>query len=87
MTFARLGRYEVRGWLGGGRFGDVYRALDPLSGREVAIKVVRVQGDPAPYLDEVRNLARLDHPSIVRFYTVDLLEGRLLIVTEVSLLF
>ena len=83
MAFARLGRYQVKGWLGGGRFGDVYRALDPLSGREVAIKVVRIQGDPTPYLEEVRNLARLDHPSIVRFYTVDLLEGRLLIVTEV----
>ncbi|HDD53462.1 MAG TPA: hypothetical protein ENF32_05280 [Thermosulfidibacter takaii] len=83
MPFARLGRYEVKGWLGGGRFGDVYLALDPLTQREVAVKVVRFQGDATPYLEEVRNLARLDHPAIVRFYTVDLLEGRLLIITEV----
>ncbi len=61
----------------------MYLALDPLANREVAVKVIRFQGDPTPYLEEVRNLARLDHPSIVRFYTVDLVEGRLLMVTEV----
>ncbi len=83
MPFACLGRYEVKGWLGGGRFGDVYLALDPLTQREVAVKVVRFQGDATPYLEEVQNLARLDHPAIVRLYTVDLIKGRLLIVTEV----
>ena len=38
---ARLGPYEVLGSLGAGGMGEVYRALDPRLGREVAIKVIR----------------------------------------------
>ncbi len=82
MPLARIGRYHILKWLGGGRFGDVYLALDSLSQREVALKVIRIRDDPASYLKEVRSLAKLDHPAILRFYTVDILEGRLVIVTE-----
>ena len=36
-----LGRYEVGPSLGGGSFGTVYRAFDPRTRRDVAIKLMR----------------------------------------------
>src|SRR4051812_39808774 len=39
---AVLGRYELRGLLGVGGFGEVYRAWDQLDDQEVAVKVLRV---------------------------------------------
>src|SRR6516225_4343591 len=35
----KIGRYQVRRRLGGGRFGDVYLAYDDVMDREVAVKV------------------------------------------------
>ena len=37
-TGTRLGPYEILVPLGAGGMGEVYRALDPRMGREVAIK-------------------------------------------------
>ncbi len=42
----------------------------------------RGKGSIEPFLEEARILASLEHPNIIRFYTVELYEGRLLIVTE-----
>ncbi len=65
----RLGTFEIRGLLGAGGMGEVYRAVDTKLGREVAIKVL-----PEAYKDdrermarferEARALAQLDHPAI-----------------------
>ncbi|MCA9061376.1 MAG: protein kinase, partial [Planctomycetaceae bacterium] len=70
-----LGRFQIRELLGTGRFGVVWRAFDPNTGRDVAIKVVR----PNPafdadvrrrFLRECHLAARINHPGIVPVYDV-----------------
>lgn len=65
-------RYEVRGVLGEGGMGIVYRCLDTYSGDEVALKRVIIPEGPLAneyvlwFYKESKALATLDHPSIVR---------------------
>ena len=90
----RLGPYEIRGVLGEGGMGEVYRAHDPRLGRDVALKVLphfmaRDAEGLARFTREARALAALNHPHIVtifsteelegvRFLTMELVEGRTL---------
>lgn len=67
---AWLGRFQVRGLLGSGACGTVYRAFDPDLEREVALKVPHpgaLTGSEkmARFLGEAKALARLRHPGIV----------------------
>jgi serine/threonine protein kinase len=41
MDNGKFNRYEIRGPLGTGGMAEVYRAYDPLFGREVALKILR----------------------------------------------
>lgn len=87
MAIAVYGRYECHELLGQGGFGRVYRALDTLLEREVALKVVDVPQQGAllaPYLVEPRLLARLRHPHIVDIHGAEhrQAEGLLLIDLE-----
>ena len=64
----RLGHYEIRGILGAGGMGTVYRAIDTSLGREVAIKVLpdAFASDPdrqARFEREARTLAALNIPA------------------------
>src|SRR3954469_23671171 len=66
----QIGRYRLLRVLGEGGFGRVYLAHDDDLHRPVAIKVARPERVMRPqdmdaYLEEARNLARLDHPHIV----------------------
>ena len=70
----RIGRYMVSGELGRGAMGIVYAAVDPLIGRKVAVKVIRLQaladGAEAAFLRErlfreARSAGGLFHPGIV----------------------
>jgi sugar lactone lactonase YvrE len=66
----RIGRFEVRGRLGAGAFGTVYRAYDPQLDRDVALKVPHPATLDSPtarqrFLREARAAARLRHPHIV----------------------
>jgi serine/threonine-protein kinase len=61
--------------LGGGTFGEVYRAWDPLLEREVALKLVLCDdplwdGRTSLILDEGRLMARVRHPNVVTVHGV-----------------
>lgn len=77
---ARIGKYLIRGRLGEGAMGVVYRAFDPHIQREVAIKVLRRQfedivGETPPedsitarFRNEARAVGRIAHPGVVTIY-------------------
>lgn len=67
----RIGEYEVERLIGEGGMGKVYEAAERLSGRRVALKVLRAELSRSEsgrklFLNEMRILANLEHPSIVR---------------------
>lgn len=71
-------RYEIRGKIGQGGLGAVYRGYDTRMSREVAIKRISVSpGDPELLAESTRQLikeagalASLQHPHIVTIYDV-----------------
>jgi hypothetical protein len=67
--------YSIRDTLGGGGMGVVYLAREEDADRLVALKLIRAATDPAArerFRVEVRAMARLDHPNVVRVYAVEL---------------
>jgi len=68
------GRYPILGLLGRGGMGTVYRSIQPLVERPVAIKTVLCSlgpGDATPrerFLAEAKAIARLAHPVIVTLF-------------------
>lgn len=82
-----LGSYEIRGMLGAGGMGEVYRALDTKLQRHVALKVVPLEmaADPqvmARLQREARLLAAISHPNIATIYGIEEHGGRPLLVLE-----
>ncbi|HTB91939.1 MAG TPA: protein kinase [Candidatus Sulfotelmatobacter sp.] len=76
-TTIKAGRYEILGELGRGAMGVVYRATDPVIGRTVAVKTIRLSeegtGLSRPELlsrfqTEARAAGLLTHPNIVVVY-------------------
>jgi Tol biopolymer transport system component len=83
----RLGPYEILGGLGAGGMGEVYRALDPRLGREVAIKVLPADrladsARRARFEKEARSVAALNHPHIVTIHEIESAVGIDFIVME-----
>ncbi|MBI2567705.1 MAG: tetratricopeptide repeat protein [Candidatus Schekmanbacteria bacterium] len=91
-TGQTIGRYDLLERLGSGATGFVYRARDTSSGDTVAIKTVNIpnRGALATLRREIRALARLRHPSVVRvidfgehegipYFTMDLITGQSLL--------
>nr|WP_206326662.1 serine/threonine-protein kinase [Streptomyces sp. S3(2020)] len=85
------GRYRVVAQLGRGGMGVVWRAVDEVLGREVAVKELRTYTDSdGPELAglrlrmqrEARAAARVRHPGVVAVHDVTEVDGRPLIVME-----
>jgi len=77
-----LGRYKIVSELGRGAMGAVYRAIDPLIEREVAIKTLlpnlpdEVMNEVRErFIREARSAGRLNHPNIVTIFDVGEHEG------------
>ena len=83
MLLKKLGKYEIIEWLGGGRFGDVFLARDTILEKNFALKISRMRKEEIMMLkDEARLLASLDHPNIVRFYNIDFIEDKFVLIME-----
>ncbi|HET9381456.1 MAG TPA: protein kinase [Streptomyces sp.] len=85
------GRYRVTARLGRGGMGVVWRAVDEVLGREVAVKELRTyhDADDSELADqrlrmrrEARAAARVRHPGVVAVHDVAEIDGRPLIVME-----
>src|SRR3954469_399037 len=84
MDKPMLGDYRIEGIVGVGRMGVVYLAIDRITGRAVALKVLRddVSIDPV-YRERFRRegelLASLNHPHIMPIYGMGEVDGELYI--------
>ncbi len=74
MEIASLGRYQIRGRIGRGTMGIVYRGYDPVLAREIALKTVVLspvlgvserERFLQRFFQEARIAAKLLHPGIV----------------------
>ena len=75
MSPEKVGRYKIKSELGRGGMATVYRAFDPISNREVAIKVLPPEMlhnlvTRARFKRELKLIASLEHPAIVPVYDV-----------------
>jgi eukaryotic-like serine/threonine-protein kinase len=83
----RIGPYEIRGPLGAGGMGEVYRARDTRLGREVAIKILPAAFSRDPerlrrFQQEAQAVAALNHPNILAIHDFGEHEGAPYFVTE-----
>lgn len=82
------GRFRLEQLIGAGSFGSVYRARQLAVDRDVAIKILHRNLDPASedgllFADEIRAVGRIDHPAVVRVFQADVAaDGRLFFAME-----
>jgi len=86
-----VSRYRVLERVAAGSMGVVYRAKDRHLGRDVALKVLRLDGRHqrrdesvvrARFVQEARAMARLSHPNVVPIYAIETAGGHLVIAME-----
>jgi len=83
---ARIGKYELREYLGGG-MAHVYRATDTLLGRTVALKILTEAGNNdrdlrSRFLEEARTASSINHDNIIKVYDFGEEQGRPFMVME-----
>ena len=76
----RWGPLQLRGEVGKGAFGTVYRAWDARLEIDVALKLSNLPGSPADApttaIKEGQLLAQVRHPNVVSVYGADSIDGR-----------
>ncbi|MBN2115722.1 MAG: serine/threonine-protein kinase [Anaerolineales bacterium] len=75
MALDKVGRYKIKSELGRGGMATVYLAFDPISNREVAIKILPREllnnlVTRARFKRELKLVTSLEHPAIVPVYDV-----------------
>jgi serine/threonine protein kinase len=87
MDFKRLGKYEIVAKIGQGAMGEVFRAHDPVLGRDVAIKTMSagVGADDElrkRFHREAQSAARLNHPNIITVHDFGEEQGHIYMAME-----
>jgi tRNA A-37 threonylcarbamoyl transferase component Bud32 len=87
MDLKSIGKYTIVGKIGQGAMGEVYKALDPVLNRHVAIKtmIAAIGQDPElrqRFLREAQSAARLAHQNIVTLYDFGEDQGRVYMAME-----
>jgi serine/threonine protein kinase len=79
-----VSHYRIEEEVGQGTFGSVFRALDTVLDRTVAVKVFKPGSlaTPLAVLTEARAVAALNHPNVCTVFAVDDSEGLPLIAME-----
>src|SRR5215831_13722388 len=85
LTGNIVGRFTLRGLLGAGGMGQVYRADDNTLKRVVAIKRMAPklqfeESDRQRFLKEAQRASALNHPNIASIYDVFEVNGEILLV-------
>ena len=82
------GRFRIDAVVARGTFGTVYRARQLAVERDVAVKVLHADIDPASddgrlFVHEIRSVGRIDHANVVRIHQADIThDGRLFFAME-----
>ena len=63
-------RIEIHERIDSGLFGSVYRAIQQPFGRQVAVKIIKIEGNKADALAHAMPLASVNHPAIVTVYAL-----------------
>ena len=84
---AEIGKYRILGQIGEGAMGVVYRALDPVLNRTVAIKVMsdalaRDTDLRGRFLREAQSAGSLQHPNVITIYDFGEVDGHPFIAME-----
>jgi serine/threonine-protein kinase len=84
-----LGRYAITGKIGQGGMGLIYKATnnspDRRIPRDVAIKIMKDCGDEGlanRFIQEVKTVAEVEHPNVIRIFDVDQYKGMPFMVLE-----
>jgi eukaryotic-like serine/threonine-protein kinase len=87
MDLRQLGKYEIVGKIGQGAMGEVFKAHDPILGRDVAIKTMTATIGTDEELRkrfhrEAQSAARLSHPNIITIYDFGEDQGKVYMAME-----
>lgn len=83
----KVGRYEIRGYLGQGGMGIVFEAHDPQLDRRVAVKLLRYSDGVSSeaqkrLLREAQAMAKLSHPNVVSVYDAGMFDLHVFVAME-----